>query len=239
MFVVASQFVRAADRSSVTRSSDLDARCARISKTEKHPSSVQFDILISQTLIKQDILKPTYLSEAKNQSHPVQQEAQKTLAALGHADPPKARGIRILSIDGGGMRMRNMHEKRNPFFSPEWCCLGCENDVVMIYNEKTTFFLGKNANEKGPFECGGADFSGSGVTKSPLIGFPPPSKTSGCTTINLFKYCSFNAKNSIRHTMKTNPTKRTTSFIFGRVEESEPSSGAYYTEQRRYVTRQQ
>ncbi|BES89853.1 Patatin-like phospholipase [Nesidiocoris tenuis] len=41
---------------------------------------------------------------AKNQSHPVQQEAQKTLAALGHADPPKARGIRILSIDGGGMR---------------------------------------------------------------------------------------------------------------------------------------
>ncbi|CAA9995463.1 unnamed protein product, partial [Nesidiocoris tenuis] len=31
-------------------SGDLDAR---ISKTEKHPSSVQFDILISQTLIKQ------------------------------------------------------------------------------------------------------------------------------------------------------------------------------------------
>ncbi|CAA9995408.1 unnamed protein product, partial [Nesidiocoris tenuis] len=40
-------------------SGDLDAQCARISKTEKHPSSVQFDILISQTLIKQDSL-PTY-----------------------------------------------------------------------------------------------------------------------------------------------------------------------------------
>ncbi|CAB0016251.1 unnamed protein product [Nesidiocoris tenuis] len=49
--------------------------------------------------------------------------------------------------------MRNMHEKRNPFFPPEWCCLGCENDVVMVY--KTTFFLVKNADEKGPFECGG------------------------------------------------------------------------------------
>ncbi|CAA9999684.1 unnamed protein product [Nesidiocoris tenuis] len=37
----------------------------------------------------------------------------------------------------------------------EWCCLACENDVVMVFNEKT-FFLVKNANEKGPFECGGA-----------------------------------------------------------------------------------
>ncbi|CAB0015273.1 unnamed protein product, partial [Nesidiocoris tenuis] len=53
------------------------------------------------------------------------------------------------------MAMRNMHENRNPFFPPEWCCLGCENDVMMVYNEKTTFFLVKNANEKGPFECGG------------------------------------------------------------------------------------
>ncbi|CAB0006500.1 unnamed protein product [Nesidiocoris tenuis] len=31
--------------------------------------------------------------------------------------------------------MRDMHEKRNPFFPPERCCLGCENDVVMVYNE--------------------------------------------------------------------------------------------------------
>ncbi|CAB0009483.1 unnamed protein product [Nesidiocoris tenuis] len=31
----------------------------------------------------------------------------------------------------------------------------CENDVVMVYNEKTTFFRVKNANEKCPFECGG------------------------------------------------------------------------------------
>ncbi|CAB0001095.1 unnamed protein product, partial [Nesidiocoris tenuis] len=51
--------------------------------------------------------------------------------------------------------MRNMHEKRNPFIPPKWCCLECENDEVMVYNEKTTFFLVKNAKEKGPFECGG------------------------------------------------------------------------------------
>ncbi|CAB0017348.1 unnamed protein product, partial [Nesidiocoris tenuis] len=31
---------------SLFRSGDLDARCARISKAEKHPSSVQFDTLI-------------------------------------------------------------------------------------------------------------------------------------------------------------------------------------------------
>ncbi|CAB0004442.1 unnamed protein product, partial [Nesidiocoris tenuis] len=57
------EFNSSRDHLTIYRSGDLDARCARISKTEKHPSSVQFDIPISQTIIKQDILQPTHLSE--------------------------------------------------------------------------------------------------------------------------------------------------------------------------------
>ncbi|CAB0004398.1 unnamed protein product, partial [Nesidiocoris tenuis] len=42
------------------KSGDLDARCARISKTEKHPSSVQFDIPTHQSNANQTRYLPTY-----------------------------------------------------------------------------------------------------------------------------------------------------------------------------------
>uniref|UniRef100_A0A0K8SVP7 PNPLA domain-containing protein n=1 Tax=Lygus hesperus TaxID=30085 RepID=A0A0K8SVP7_LYGHE len=62
-----------------------------------YPEAVQYAVKIGCV---DKLLDIRYRAVANN----VKQQACKLLSALGHADPPKSRGVRILSIDGGGMR---------------------------------------------------------------------------------------------------------------------------------------
>ena len=43
------------------------------------------------------------MRDAKNPA--LRGEAYKALSLLGHVDPLKSKGVRILTIDGGGMRL--------------------------------------------------------------------------------------------------------------------------------------
>ena len=54
------------------------------------------------TLFRSKLSKFIHLS--KDQDETLATKVRQTLAMLGHAEPPKAPGIRILSIDGGGTR---------------------------------------------------------------------------------------------------------------------------------------
>lgn len=56
----------------------------------------------SAELIRKKINELTLL--ARNQDEILSSRARKTLALIGYAEPPNSRGVRILSIDGGGTR---------------------------------------------------------------------------------------------------------------------------------------
>lgn len=56
----------------------------------------------SAELIRRKINKLTVLS--RNQDDILSSRARQTLALIGHVEPPGSRGVRVLSIDGGGTR---------------------------------------------------------------------------------------------------------------------------------------
>lgn len=61
----------------------------------EHPRSV--------SLFRQNI-KTKLIHLSKDPDESLTSKARQTLALIGHAEPPNAPGIRVLSIDGGGTR---------------------------------------------------------------------------------------------------------------------------------------
>ena len=52
----------------------------------------------------QNKVLPHLLKLRQSQDHAVQSQAHQALALVGYVPPPRGRGIRILSVDGGGTK---------------------------------------------------------------------------------------------------------------------------------------